>query len=101
MVLFTLAGLARDDGDIAAAAALYREALAAAGAFGLRLWAADAVAAMAGLAVTWGDPRAAATLFGAAGRRGPDGSVDLGADVTTSVDDIARARAALGEAAFA
>jgi non-specific serine/threonine protein kinase len=97
--LTVIGDVERDVGDLAAAAARHREAIAAASAVGQRAWVAQAVLNLAGLAVEWGEHDAAARLFGAVHSSVPDGA-DFRRAVTW-VFDTAAARDALGEAAFA
>jgi predicted ATPase/DNA-binding CsgD family transcriptional regulator len=94
-----LAQLDRETGDFAAAMARFRDLIAEVGGALNPAAVVLALAGVAGLALAWGEPRAAARLFGATrGHRAFLGS----AAASVAVDeDLAAARAALGEEAFA
>jgi non-specific serine/threonine protein kinase len=101
---YTLVGFghaARDQGDVARAAALFAEALTLFTDLGDRRIIAMAIEGMAGLATTWGLPERAARLFGAAAAlREASGLPVEAASRAAHERDVAAARAALGEDAF-
>ena len=102
---FSLVGLgyaARDRGDDARAVALFAEGLALFTELGDRRIIALALDGVAGLAIAWGQPERAARLFGAAAAlREASGLPVEPAFRAAHGRDVAAARAALGEDAFA
>jgi non-specific serine/threonine protein kinase len=102
---FSLVGLgytARDRGDTARAGALFVEGLAPFTGLGDRRIIALALDGVAGLAVAWGQPERGARLFGAAtALREASGLPVEPAFRAAHGRDVAAARTALGEDAFA
>ena len=100
--LVRLGYAARDRGDDARAMALFAEGLALFTELGDRRIIALALDGVAGLAVAWGQPERAARLFGAAAAlREASGLPVEPAFRAAHERDVAAARAALGEDAFA
>jgi predicted ATPase/DNA-binding CsgD family transcriptional regulator len=92
-----LAWLDRQEGAFAAAAARLRGVVAEVRGRADPALLLFALAGVAGLAAAWGDPRAAARLFGAAMGAG----FRAGGDVHGMSDEVAAVRRALGDDAFA
>jgi serine/threonine-protein kinase PknK len=93
---------ARDRGDTAPALALLAEGLALVTELGDRRIIALALDGVAGLAIAWGQPERAARLFGAAAAlREANGLPVDPAHRAAQGRDVAAARAAVGEDAFA
>jgi predicted ATPase/DNA-binding CsgD family transcriptional regulator len=100
--LVRLGYAARDRGDDAQAVALFTEGLALVAELGDRRIIALALDGVAGLAIAWRQPERAARLFGAAAAlREASGLPVDPAHRAAHGRDIAAARAALGEDAFA
>ena len=100
--LVRLGYAARDRGDTAPALALFTEGLALVTELGDRRIIALALDGVAGLAIAWGQPERAARLFGAAAAlREANGLPVDPAHRAAQGRDVAAARAALGEDAFA
>ena len=100
--LVRLGYAARDRGDDARAVALFAEGLALFTELGDRRIIALALDGVAGLAIAWGQPERAARLFGAAAAlREASGLPVEPAFRAAHGRDVAAARAALGEDAFA
>src|SRR5918999_4574396 len=100
--LVRLGSAARDQGDTARALALFAEGLALLTELGDRRIIALALDGVAGLAIAWGQPERAARLFGAAAAlREASGLPVDPAGRAAHERDVAAARAALGEDAFA
>jgi DNA-binding CsgD family transcriptional regulator len=95
-----LASLDRENGDFAASAARLREMIAGAGVSLNPAQVLFALAGLAGLAAAWGDARASVRLFGATATH-PASHGGLLGNEGYGTDDLAAARAALGDAAFA
>jgi non-specific serine/threonine protein kinase len=95
-----LAWLDRENGDVAAALTRLREVIAGERGGLNPTRRAFALGAVAVLAVDWGDHRAAARLFGATMAH-PVRTAGAGSLAAWPADDVAAARAALGDAAFA
>jgi predicted ATPase/Tfp pilus assembly protein PilF len=99
--LCSLARLAAAEGDRDAARACGRESLALRTELGDRAGLLECLEAMAGLAAAQGDPERGVRLMGAAAAlRQAFGAPRLPMDRSDCDRDAARARAALGEAAF-
>jgi non-specific serine/threonine protein kinase len=101
--LFFRAGIARARGDIALAAALCQESLTLKWQLGARRFVAEYLRPLVGIWAAAGEPARAARLAGAeaALREAIDTPVDPPEELARYEQDVAAARAALGEAPFA
>jgi non-specific serine/threonine protein kinase len=100
--LVRLGYAARDRGDDARAGALFAEGLALFAELGDRRIIALVLDGVAGLAIAWGQPGRAARLFGTAAALREASGLPVDPAVRAAHGrDVAAARAALGEAAFA
>jgi predicted ATPase/DNA-binding CsgD family transcriptional regulator len=100
--LVRLGYAARGRGDTGQAMALFTEGLALLAELGDRRIIAMAIDGVAGLAIAWGLPERAARLFGAAASLREAGGLPIDPAIRAAHGrDVAAARTALGEGAFA